>query len=313
MKREGVHALSFDVEEHFQVSAFWSDERRNKWESYESRVERNVDKILNLLSLRGIHATFFVLGWVASRHRGLVKTIVGQGHELASHGFGHELITTQRPDQFRDDVRKSKQLLEDIAGVPVYGYRAPSFTIVPRTRWALPILVEEGYLYDSSIFPVHHDRYGMPEADPYCHLIKTESGPLWEVPLSTLKMGPVRIPIAGGGYFRLFPYPVLRRLLDRAVVHGHPLIMYLHPWELDPDQPRMVGSWRSVFRHYLNLGKTEIRLRRLLGDFRFTTIRNAVKAVGEACGENHNGRLSAVTVNVGQDASRYVTTGRENA
>lgn len=283
MNQGGVHALSFDVEEHFQVSAFWSDERRSKWESSESRVERNVDKILALLSRHEIHATFFVLGWVALRHPNLVKAIACQGHEIASHGFGHEMITTQQPREFREDVSKSKKILEDITGSAVYGYRAPSFTITPQTRWALPILVEEGYLYDSSMFPVRHDRYGMPEADPYCHRIETEGGPLWEVPLSTLKVGPARIPIAGGGYFRLFPYPVLRRLLDRAAVGGHPLIMYLHPWELDPDQPRMAGSLVSTFRHYLNLRKTEGRLRQLLLDFKFAAIRDVVEPVRKVC------------------------------
>ncbi|MCP9455349.1 MAG: DUF3473 domain-containing protein [Nitrospira sp.] len=305
MKRSGVHALSFDVEEHFQVSAFWSEERRSQWETYESRVERNTEKILDLLSRRGVYATFFVLGWVAKRHQRLVRTIVDQGHELASHGYGHELITNQRPDQFRDDVRKSKQLLEDIAGVPVYGYRAPSFTIVARTRWALPILVEEGYRYDSSIFPIRHDRYGMPEAVPYCHCIDTESGPLWEVPPSTLKVGAIRIPIAGGGYFRLFPYPILRRLLDGAAVHGHPLIMYLHPWELDPEQPRMAGSWLSTFRHYLNLDKTEARLKRLLSDFPFTTIRNTLDTIEQA-GLKRAGLANRSRVNVQDHASRYM-------
>lgn len=283
MKLDLVHALSFDVEEHFQVAAFWSDERRNKWESYESRVERNVDKILSLLSLHEIHATFFVLGWVALRHPSLVKAIAGQGHEIASHGFGHEVITAQHPSQFREDVRKSKEILEDITGILVNGFRAPSFSITPQTCWALPILVEEGYLYDSSIFPIRHDRYGMPEADPYFHQIKTESGPLWEVPLSTLKVGCVRIPIAGGGYFRLFPYPVLHWLLNRAAAQGSQLIMYLHPWELDPEQPRMEGSLVSRFRHYLNLQKTEGRLRQLLLDFNFAAIGEALEPVRASC------------------------------
>lgn len=302
----GAHALSFDVEEHFQVSAFWSEERRSKWDTYESRVERNTEKILDLLSQRGVHATFFVLGWLAKRHRALVRTIVDQGHELASHGYGHELITNQQPDQFRDDVRKSKRLLEDIAGVPVYGYRAPSFTIVDRTRWALPILVEEGYRYDSSIFPIRHDRYGMPGAMPYCHCIETESGPLWEVPPSTLKIGPVRIPIAGGGYFRLFPYPVLRRLLTIAGAKGDPLVMYLHPWELDPEQPKMAGSWLSTFRHYVNLDKTEARLKQLLSDFSFTTIRNTLERVRQAC-RGGAGLASQSHVNVRDLTSRYRT------
>lgn len=283
-----VHALSFDVEEHFQVAAFWSEERRSNWDGYESRVEQNVDKILGLLSFYGIHATFFVLGWVARRHPSVVKAILCQGHEIASHGFGHEMITLQQPDQFREDVRRSKGILEDMTGTSVHGYRAPSFTITPQTQWALRILVEEGYLYDSSIFPVRHDRYGMPGAKPYCHRIDTEAGSLWEVPPSTLKVGPIRVPIAGGGYFRLYPYPVLRRLLNLAAAEGHPLIMYLHPWELDPDQPRMPGSLLSRFRHYLNLRKTEARLRQLLVDFRFATIRKAVEVVGAACDSKDN-------------------------
>lgn len=284
----GVHALSFDVEEHFQVAAFWSDERRRKWDSYESRVERNVDKILTLLSLQGIRATFFVLGWVARKQPHLVKAIARQGHEIASHGFGHELITSQEPGQFREDVRKSKDILEDISGTPVHGYRAPSFTITAQTQWALPILVEEGYFYDSSIFPVLHDRYGMPGANPRCHRIETASGPLWEVPPSTIKLGALRLPIAGGGYFRLYPYLILRSLLKRAAAEGHPLIMYLHPWELDPGQPRMEGSLMSRFRHYLNLNKTEERLRQLISDFRFAPIREAVEAVGAFCAAKEN-------------------------
>lgn len=278
-----IHALSFDVEEHFQVAAFWSEERRRGWDHCESRVERNVSKILSLLSLHGIHATFFVLGWVAVKHPNLVKTIASQGHEIASHGYGHEMITSQQPGQFREDVKKSRRILEDIIGRRVHGYRAPSFTITPHTQWALPILAEEGYLYDSSIFPVRHDRYGMPGANPWCHRIETASGPLWEVPPSTIKLGPVRLPIAGGGYFRLYPYQVLRGLLHRAAAQGQPLVMYLHPWELDPDQPRMEGSLVSRFRHYLNLRKTEGRLHQLVQDFRFASLREAIEAVGAAC------------------------------
>jgi polysaccharide deacetylase family protein (PEP-CTERM system associated) len=278
-----VHALSFDVEEHFQVGAFWSTMRRRQWDNYESRVERNVERILSILSLHGIRATFFVLGWVAEKHRGLVKVIASCGHEIASHGFGHELITSQTPSVFREDVRNSKDILEDIIGGQIHGYRAPSFSITSETQWALPILAEEGYVYDSSIFPIQHDRYGMPGANPWCHLLETPAGPLWEVPPSTIKIGPIRIPIAGGGYFRLYPYRILRNLLKRTAAEGHPLIMYLHPWELDPDQPRMEGSVVSKFRHYLNLRKTEARLQQLVKDFRFMSIREAVDTVAMAC------------------------------
>ncbi|MDP1768798.1 MAG: DUF3473 domain-containing protein [Nitrospirota bacterium] len=280
-----VHALSFDVEEHFQVAAFWSTMRRRQWDNYESRVERNVEKILSILSTHGVHATFFVLGWVAQKHPELVRTIASYGHEIASHGFGHELITSQTPGLFREDVRNSKDILENIIGGPVHGYRAPSFTITSETKWALPILVEEGYVYDSSIFPIQHDRYGMPGANPWCHLLETQAGALWEVPPSTLRMGPIRLPIAGGGYFRLYPYQILRSFLTRAATEEQPLVMYFHPWELDPDQPRMEGSLVSKFRHYLNLRKTESRLQQLVKDFRFASIREAVDTVGVACAD----------------------------
>lgn len=282
------HVLSFDVEEHFQVSAFWSDSRRQQWDRLESRVEQNTLRLAELLAHFETKATFFILGWVAERHPGLVKALVEQGHEIASHGYGHELVTNQTDREFREDVRRSKRILEDLTGERVFGYRAPSFSITTRTQWALSILVEEGYLYDSSIFPVRHDRYGMPGANPWCHIRKTEAGNLWEVPPSTLKVGPLRVPVAGGGYFRLYPYRILRRFLRRVASHGHPLIMYLHPWELDPEQPRMVGSLGSRFRHYVNLHKTEARLRRLLTDFKFVPIQQAVDEIRAVCAMKDN-------------------------
>lgn len=274
-----THCLSFDVEEHFQVSAFASPTQRSLWDKSESRVERNMEVILSLLDSRQYKATFFVLGWVAERHPGLVRKLFDRGHEIASHGYGHEMITAQTSEKFREDIRRAKQILEDLTGSPVYGYRAPSFTIIPDTKWALPILVEEGYLYDSSIFPVMHDRYGMPGANPKCHEIETSAGKIWEVPPSTVKVGGVRVPVAGGGYFRLFPYPLLRWMLRRVESQGQPLVMYLHPWELDPAQPRMHGSALSEFRHYLNLKKTEGRLAALLSDFEFGPIRLLVPSL----------------------------------
>lgn len=273
------HCLSFDIEEHFQVSGFASPSRRRNWDIFESRVERNTDRILSLLDKRKFKATFFVLGWVAERNPGLVRKLVAQGHEVASHGYGHELITSQTPDVFREDVRKAKRILEDLTGAPVHGYRAPSFSITAETQWALPILVEEGYRYDSSVFPVVHDRYGMPGANPRVHQIVTVSGKLWELPPSTVKMGGVRVPVAGGGYFRLFPYPVLRWMLRRIEADGQPLVVYLHPWELDPAQPRMQGPLLSRFRHYLNLNKTEGRLTSLLNDFVFGPLAAVVPAL----------------------------------
>ena len=269
-----IHGLSFDIEEHFQVAAFDCVARRRHWQSLESRVERNTHLILDLLEARGIHATMFVLGWVAERHKGLIRRIVESGHELASHGYAHELITGQTPSVFREDIRRAKGILEDIGGRPILGYRAPTFSITRDTEWALPILVEEGYQYDSSIMPVIHDSYGISGASPIIHTISTEKGSIFEVPPSTYKWAGLTIPIAGGGYFRLFPYRVLKRLLQRVERQGHPLIMYLHPWELDPQQPRMRGSTLSKFRHYLNLGKVESRLKQLLKDFSFGPIQD---------------------------------------
>jgi polysaccharide deacetylase family protein (PEP-CTERM system associated) len=276
------HGLSFDVEEHFQVSGFASPMRRRHWDTFESRVERNTERILGLLDKRNVKATFFVLGWVAERQPNLVKRIARDGHEIGSHGYAHELITAQTPNLFREDIRRAKVVLEDIIGLPVLGYRAPTFTITAETSWALPILVEEGYRYDSSIFPIVHDRYGMPGAIATCHEIATSAGPLWEIPLSTAKIAGYRIPIAGGGYFRLFPYTLLRWLLRRVEGTGQPLVIYLHPWELDPAQPRMSGSLLSQFRHYVNLEKTERRLSFLLDDFSFGPLSDLLSEIRAA-------------------------------
>ena len=274
-----VHCLTFDIEEHFQVSAFESPMRRRHWDHCESRVERNTEKILELLRMRDVRATFFVLGWVAERHRKLIKRIADEGHEIASHGYAHELITLLSPNQFREDIRKTKGILEEINSAPVLGYRAPSFTITRDTTWAFQILVEEGYVYDSSVFPILHHIYGMLGAKTKSHVVLTEAGPLWEFPLSTATMAGLRLPIAGGGYFRLFPYRLLRRMLKRVEADGQGLVMYLHPWELDPDQPRMHGPLLSRFRHYVNLQKTEGRLMQLLEDFRFAPIRDAIPLI----------------------------------
>lgn len=287
------HCLSFDIEEHFQVSAFASPMRRRHWEHFESRVENNTLLISDLLSTRNMRATFFVLGWVAERHPNLVRKLASAGHEIASHGYEHELITAQTPKSFREDVRKAKRILEDITGQPVLGYRAPSFTITTETQWALPILAEEGYRYDSSIFPVAHDRYGMPGASPWLHELVMPSGKLYELPPSTIGMGRVRIPVAGGGYFRLFPYRVMHTLLKRIEAGGHPLVMYFHPWELDPHQPPMNGPWFSRFRHYNNLTKTQERLAQLLIDFSFAPIRDVISPVRLAANEQGAADLSA--------------------
>lgn len=275
------HALSFDIEEHFQVSAFYSVARRRDWDQLASRVERNTRKIADLLTEHSIKATFFVLGWVAERYPDLVKILAREGHEIASHGYGHELVSTQTPTQFREDVRRSKQILEDLIGMQVVGYRAPSFSITSGTAWALSVLVQEGYRYDSSIY--HRFRAGFSRmvttTGPY--KLDTEAGVIWEVPLSTIKTWGLHLPVAGGGYFRLLPYAASRMCLKTIENQGAQLVMYLHPWELDPEQPRMDGPVLSKICHYLNLHKTEQRLRRLLKDFSFAPIKEAFQPIRE--------------------------------
>jgi polysaccharide deacetylase family protein (PEP-CTERM system associated) len=274
-----MNVLTFDVEDYYQVSAFDSVVRFEDWDRYESRVERNTHRLLELLATAKTRATFFILGWVAERYPDLVKAIASQDHEIASHGYRHKLLTSMTPEQFREDIRRAKGILEDVTGWPVLGFRAPSFTVMKSTLWALPILVEEGFAYDASIFPIRHDRYGMPEADPYYHLRSTSSGMIWEIPPSTVQFGSLRAPIGGGGYFRLVPYRVLRPLLKQVEGDGHPLVMYFHPWEIDPEQPRLKAPLVSVFRHYVNLSKTQSRLTQLLADFRFAPIDEAIAPI----------------------------------
>lgn len=281
-----LHCMSIDVEEHFQVAAFDNPARRNQWHSMESRVERNIELILTCLEECQIRSTMFVLGWVGERYPRLVRQMADAGHEIASHGYAHELVTDQTPEQFRLDVQRAKRVLEDVCGHPVIGYRAPTFSIVQNTLWALPILIEEGYAYDSSIFPVYHDQYGIPGANPIPHVRSTQSGPIWEIPPSTSKIGSVRLPVAGGGYFRIVPYWLLSLLLRKIESAGQPIIFYLHPWEFDPEQPKMTGSLSSRLRHYWNLDKTEKRYKRLIRDFRFAPIREALPMIGSLYSKN---------------------------
>ncbi len=276
-----THCLTFDIEEHFQVAAFDSPMRRRHWDHFESRVERNTSKLLELLGVRDVRATFFVLGWVAERHPRLIRAIAQNGHEVASHGYAHEMVTAQTAATFREDVRKAKKILEDVSGEAVLGYRAPTFSISSETSWALPILVEEGFVYDSSIFPIRHDRYGWQDAYPWRHRVDTTAGSIWEIPPSTVNFAGRRIPIAGGGYLRLYPSWLLRRWMKQVEDEGQPLVMYLHPWELDPEQPRMNGPLLSRVRHYFNLHKTEARLRQLLREFRFGPIREVIEPVNQ--------------------------------
>jgi polysaccharide deacetylase family protein (PEP-CTERM system associated) len=261
-----ANALTVDVEDYFQVEAFASTIDRSDWETLPRRVEPNTERLLDIFRETGARATFFVLGWVAARHPGLARRIVAEGHELASHGFGHFRADRQTPNEFRDDVRRSKKVLEDLGGVSVRGYRAPTFSFGRDSTWAHAILFEEGYQYSSSVYPVKHDLYGTPSAP------RTPFAPLpgmIEIPLTTVRFLRIELPASGGGYFRLFPYSLSREFLKRASrVHHSPAVFYVHPWEIDPDQPHQAAApFLSRFRHYLNLDRTEPRLRRLLGDF----------------------------------------------
>jgi len=261
-----TNALTIDVEDYFQVSAFADCIDRADWERCECRVERNVDRILAMLDEQGTHATFFTLGWVAQRYPQLVQRIVAQGHELASHGYGHERASDLSEVAFYQDVHRAKALLEDLGGVEVKGYRAPSFSIGQGNLWALDTLLRAGYRYSSSIYPVKHDHYGMPDAPRFAYPVREG---LLEVPPTTLRLGQRNLPSSGGGYFRLLPYAVSRWMLQQVNERDQqPAIFYFHPWEIDPDQPRVAGAgWKSRFRHYVNLHRTEPRLRRLLRDF----------------------------------------------
>lgn len=263
--------FTVDVEDYYQVEAFASTIDRSRWDTYESRVVNNTHKILDLLDAHEVRGTFFVLGCVAEKHPDLVRQISDRGHEIASHGMSHRLVYKQTPEIFRDETRKAKALLEDIVQKEVRGYRAATYSITQRSLWALDILVEEGFKYDSSIFPMRHDKYGMPDIDPLPHQIQTKSGPLVEIPITVYRKGPISIPCAGGGYFRLWPYWFTKWCLG-AVGKRVEFNFYLHPWEVDADQPRIANAgWLSKFRHYNNLDKCQGRLDRLLSDFKFST------------------------------------------
>ena len=271
-----LNALSVDVEDYYHVSAFESVVRIEQWGSRESRVERNTHRVLDLLDEYQFKATFFVLGWVAERSPSLVRTIANRGHEVASHGYAHQLIYTQTHEQFRDETRRAKRTVEDIIGGPIFGYRAAGYSITSKSLWALDILAQEGFEYDSSIFPIRHDRYGIPEHPRFFHMMNGEGRlPIAEVPLSTVRVGGFNFPIAGGGYFRMLPYAVTHRaMLYLNRVEKQPAVFYFHPWEIDPDQPRIQAGWLSRFRHYTNLGTMERKLRKLLASFAFAPIRN---------------------------------------
>jgi polysaccharide deacetylase family protein (PEP-CTERM system associated) len=271
---EIVNAFSIDVEDWFQVAAFASYIDRKDWDSLECRVERNVDVLLETLDRHQVNATFFTLGWIAERYPAMVGRIVAGGHELASHGYGHHMVGELGPELFREDVVKAKAILESIAGCEVVGYRAPSFSVGRDTLWALDILAETGHSYSSSIYPIKHDLYGMPEAPRFAH----QRGGLLEIPATSIRLGERNYPASGGGYFRLLPYPVSRWSVQRVNrADRQAAVFYCHPWEIDPGQPRMnQASSKSRFRHYVNQTRMLGKIDRLLGDFRWGTVAQVI-------------------------------------
>jgi len=270
-----LNALTFDVEDYYHVASFEGCVRREEWHLFPSRVVASTGKILAALDQAGVQGTFFILGWVAEQHPELVRTIQAAGHEIGCHSYWHRLVYRQRPEEFRADLCRARDVLEQITGEAVTAYRAPCFSITRRSLWALDILIEEGFGLDSSIFPTFHDRYGIAGAPAAPHWIRRPAGNIREFPLSVYSWWGYPLPVAGGGYFRLFPYAWTRHCLRAINAAGRPAAFYLHPWEVDPEQPRLAAGWFNTFRHYLNLHTMERRLARLLEDFSFGTVSEA--------------------------------------
>ena len=274
-----INAFTVYVEDYFQVSAFEQHIARGQWGRYASRVVANTQRILRQLNRHDVQATFFVLGWVADRYPQLVRDIHQAGHEVGSHSYWHRLVYDLSPEEFRDDLRRSRDVLQNLTGQPVIAYRAPSFSITKRSLWALDILTEEGFCVDSSVFPIHHDRYGIPGAKTSIHTLETKSGQLWEFPPAVARFAGCNLPVSGGGYFRLYPFSLTRYCLNRLNRGRQEAFMfYVHPWEIDPEQPRLgVGSCLTRFRHYVNLSSTQRKLDALLGKFRFGRICDVIQ------------------------------------
>lgn len=282
----GVHMLSLDVEEYFQVEAAAAGVSRDQWESIPRRLGPALDRALDLLAAFKTSATFFVLGWVAERDPPFVRRIAEAGHEVASHGMGHRMVGQLSAEQFRDDVRESRALLEDIIGRPVVGYRAPTFSVTHRTAWAIDVLAAEGYQYDSSVFPIRHDRYGVPDAPRFIHrAIGPGGGSLIEIPPLTWRLGSVNWPVGGGGYLRLLPVWTVGAALRAAQARGRPGMIYLHPWELDPDQPVLPMGRLTRWRHRVGLRRTAGKLSWLLERFRFSTVAECLRHIDVAAAE----------------------------
>lgn len=275
-----VNAFTVDVEDYFHVAALASAVSRDSWPTREYRVERNTERLLELLAERNVHGTFFVLGWVAERSPGLVRRIAAAGHEIACHGYSHELIYRQTRQEFREEAARAKGMLEDATGEAVLGYRAASFSIVRDTLWALDELIDLGFRYDSSIFAIRHDRYGIPDASPVPGRVTAPSGrTILEFPMAPANFFGLKIPVTGGGYFRIFPYRLTLAGLRRINAAGRPFAFYLHPWEIDPGQPRIPVGTLSRFRHYTNLARCQERLQRLLKEFAFAPMGQMLAAI----------------------------------
>jgi len=266
--------FSVDLEEHFQVSVFESVLSRDQWDAQPSRVESSTARLLDLFARHDARATFFTLGWVAERRPELLRRIDDAGHEIASHTYWHRRLTELTPDAFREDLRWSKRVLEDAVGRPVLGFRAPTFSLVPGGEWAFDVLIEEGFTYDSSLFPIRRPGYGYPGAVPVPHVIERPAGRLFELPMTTLSVRGARIPASGGGWFRQLPFELTRAAFAQSERRGESGMFYIHPWELDPDQPRLPVSGLRRIRHYRGLELVEPRLERLLSEFRFTSVRD---------------------------------------
>jgi polysaccharide deacetylase family protein (PEP-CTERM system associated) len=271
-----LNALTIDVEDYYHVSGFDHCVPRHKWDDFPSRVSGSTLRVLDRLAEAGVRGTFFLLGWVAERQRALVRAIHAAGHEIGCHSYSHHLVYQQTPGMFRTDLRLARLILEDIIGERVTAYRAPSFSIVERSLWALDILLEEGFLFDSSIYPTHHDRYGIAGSPLQPHCIERAGGSIWEFPPPVWRVMEYPLPIGGGGYFRLYPYRLTRLGLRAINAAGRPFAVYLHPWEFDPQQPRLRPGVMRAFRHYVGLQRTEGRLVQLLKDFRFGTLTEAL-------------------------------------
>jgi len=270
--------LSVDVEDYYHVEAFADRIERSRWSEFPWRVSANTHRVLELMARHGCRATFFVLGWVAERDPALVRAIHAAGHELACHSYWHRRACTLTPEEFRSDLRQAKAVIEDAAGVAVVGYRAPTFSIGPENLWALEILADEGFLYDSSIFPIRHDVYGFPGAPRFAHWRSLPGGRIFEVPMSTVRIGGANLPVGGGGYLRLLPMSYTRWAMRRIhEADRQPVVVYFHPWELDPEQPRLAGRWKSRVRHYTGLRGMEKRLDQLLASGCFEPVIDLVR------------------------------------